>query len=172
MLYTPTENNSIVTRQLLSELLTSQKKKLIALPAPMNLQGKTQTDNKLPDLMTELLDKLKQQGCEWLYLPPDSGVGALAKEIIIPAAHKLGLPTFASTEQLMDAGSLMGLVCSYFEVGQFAGFKAVQILRDGQFAGQIPVETIKKYRLKINSKTARILGKIPPLELFGVASFQ
>jgi putative tryptophan/tyrosine transport system substrate-binding protein len=176
MLYTPTENNSIVTGQLLNELLSKQNKKLIALPIPLNAQGQAKTDDKLPELTTELttelLDKLKQQGCEWLYLPPDSGVGSLAKEIIIPAAHRLGLPTFASTEQLMDAGSLMGLVCSYFEVGQFAGFKAVQILRDGQFAGQIPVETIKKYKLKINSKTARTLGKVPPLELFGVASFQ
>ncbi|MCE2745342.1 MAG: ABC transporter substrate-binding protein [Burkholderiales bacterium] len=172
MLYTPTENNSVVTKQLLHDLLNSQKKKLIALPIPVNAQGQAGTMDKLRYLITELLDELKQQRCEWLYLPPDSLVGSLAKELIIPAAHQRGLATFASTEQLMDAGSLIGLVCSYFEVGQFAGFKAMQILRGKQFAGQIPVETIKKYKLKINSNSARVLGKIPPLELFGVASFQ
>ena len=40
----------------------------------------------------------------------------------------VNLPTFASTEQLMETGALTGLVSRYHSIGQFTAYKAEQIL--------------------------------------------
>lgn len=166
MLYNPAENNSKVTHQLLESVLKKQGKTLKVERADLDANGKPLANN-----LTQKVKALKDAGSEWLYLPPDSFLGVHAEKKVIPAAHELGLPTFASTEQLMDAGALMGLVCSYFEVGQFAAFKARQILQQ-QFAGDIPVETLKTFSLVINPIHARALKLTPPLHLFGVAKFK
>lgn len=167
MIYTPTENNSIVTLDLMRSRLAKRGLELVAVPVDLNSDGKPTADT-----ITDKVAEIAKAGANWLYLPPDSFVGSNAKDKVIPAAHALGLPTFATTEQLMKAGSLLGLVCSYFEIGQFAGFKAMQILRNGTFAGKIPVETLQTYSLRINPEQARALNMTPPLPLFGVAKFQ
>lgn len=166
MLYNPAENNSKVTHQLLEGELKKQGKSLNVELVKLDSYGKPTTDH-----LVDQVKRLKHAGSEWLYLPPDSFLGVHAKKTVVPAAHELGLPTFASTEQLMDAGALIGLVCSYFEVGQFAAFKAKQII-DGVFAGEIPVETLKTFGLIINSQTAKALRLTPPLPIFGVARFK
>lgn len=166
MLYNPAENNSIVTHRLLENALKAQGKTLLVQRADLDANGKPLADN-----LPHKVQALKHAGAEWLYLPPDSFLGVHAEKTVIPAAHSLGLPTFASTEQLMDAGALMGLVCSYFEVGQFAAFKARQILQQ-RFAGDIPVETLKTFGLVINPNHAKALRLTPPLHLFGVAKFK
>ncbi len=167
MLYNPAENNSAVTHQLLEEVLKAQGKTLRVERADLDASGKPIADN-----LPQKVKALKDAGAQWLYLPPDSFVGVHAAKTVIPAAHDLGLPTFASTEQLMDAGALIGLICSYFEVGQFAGFKAKQIVQAKQFAGEIPVETLKTFSLVINPTKAKVLGLTPPLQMFGVAKFK
>lgn len=167
MLYNPAENNSTVTHQLLHEVLKTQDKTLLVERADLDSSGKPMADN-----LAQKVKTLKDAGAQWLYLPPDSFVGVNAAKTVIPAAHDLGLPTFASTEQLMDSGALIGLICSYFEVGQFAGFKAKQIVQAKEFAGQIPVETLKTFSLVINPAKAKALGLTPPLQMFGVAKFK
>lgn len=136
MVYTPTENNSLIIKDLMTQKLNQKGMEFIALPADTDQDGKPVANS-----LIEKIDQLAKAKVDWLYLPPDSFVGAHASSIVIPTAHNHGIPTFASTEQLMKSGALMGLVCSYFEIGQFAGFKASQILQNNLFAGKIPVET-------------------------------
>lgn len=167
MVYTPTENNSVVIRNLMAKKLEQNGMELIALPAELDPQGKP-----IASSLSGKVDQLAKAKIDWLYLPPDSFIGAHAQSSVIPAAHAHKIPTFATTEQLMKAGALLGLVCSYFEIGQFAGFKASQILENNLFAGKVPVETLQTYSLRINPERARALSMPPPLNLFNVAKFQ
>ncbi len=112
-----------------------------------------------------MVQSLKARGAQWLYLPPDSFLGTQAKERVIPVAHEAGLPTFAATEQLMNAGALAGLISRYAAIGAFAGYKAEQILR-GRAPQDIPVETLSRYSYLVNFKVARELKCVPPLSMF------
>ena len=87
----------------------------------------------------------------------------LAEGVIIPAAMNLGLPTFASTEQLMQAGALSGLVSRYYNVGQFTAHKAEQILVGKTAPAQIPVEALKRLSYQIRMPGAKRLNLPPPL---------
>jgi len=117
----------------------------------------------------EMIRELKQQKVDWLYLPPDSYLGTQAKAVIIPAAMEQGLPTFASTEQLMETGALTGLVSRYHSIGQFTAYKAEQILVHKVQASRIPVETLTRFSLQVRMDVAEALRLPPPLPMFNYA---
>ena len=117
----------------------------------------------------EMIRELKQQKVDWLYLPPDSYLGTQAKAVIIPAAMEQGLPTFASTEQLMETGALTGLVSRYHSIGQFTAYKAEQILVHKVQASRIPVETLTRFSLQVRMDVAEQLKLPPPLPMFNYA---
>ncbi|MBU3600597.1 ABC transporter substrate-binding protein [Polynucleobacter sp. 30F-ANTBAC] len=159
-LYTSTEQNSIST---LNELKTLAKEfKFQLIDYSFNLDnGKPTSDG-----YEQLILKMKLNGAEWLYLPPDSFLGTQAKEKIIPFAHQEKIATFASTEQLMDAGALTGLFSKYYNVGDYAGFKAGKILYENIRASDINIDTLSKFSYNVNMDTAKSLNRIPPLSLF------
>ena len=101
VLYTPTEKNSVVVlediRRLGREMGFHTVERTFRLDAARK---------PIPDGAADLVRELKEAGAQWLYLPPDSYLGTLAEAVIIPAAMQHGLPTFASTEQLMQAGEI------------------------------------------------------------------
>jgi putative ABC transport system substrate-binding protein len=117
----------------------------------------------------EMVRELKQQNVEWLYLPPDSYLGTITKSVVIPAAMAAGLPTFASTEQLMETGALTGLVSRYHSVGQFTAYKAEQILVNRVPPQRIPVETLTRFALQVRMDVAEQLKLPPPLPMFNYA---
>lgn len=117
----------------------------------------------------DLVRRLRSDGADWLYMPPDSFLSTQARDVVVPAALAQGLPAFASTEQLMSAGALLGLVSHYYNVGQFAAYKAERILAGRTPAGQIPIETLARFSLQIDLRVARRLGVLPPLEMFNYA---
>ena len=164
MIYTPTEQNSVVVVEEVREV--SKRLGFTVVARPFRLDAnKRVTSEGAADMVREL----KQQNVEWLYLPPDSYLGTQTKAIIIPAAMAVGLPTFASTEQLMETGALTGLVSRYHSIGQFTAFKAEQILVNKVPASKIPVETLSRFALQVNMDVAEQLKLPPPLPMFNYA---
>src|SRR5262249_47040594 len=99
ILYTPTEQNSVVVVEEVREVTNRLGSTGTAKPHKRDAKKKV-TAEGAPEMVREL----KQQNAEWLYLPPDSYLGTQTKGVIIPAAMQVGLPAFASTEQLMETG--------------------------------------------------------------------
>jgi putative tryptophan/tyrosine transport system substrate-binding protein len=164
VLYTPTEKNSVVVleeiRRLGREMGFHTVERTFRLDA---------TRKPVADGAADLVRELKEGGAQWLYLSPDSFLGTLAEGVVIPTAMSLGLPTFASTEQLMQAGALSGLVSRYYNVGQFTAHKAEQILVGKTPASQIPVETLKRFSYQIRMPAAKRLNLPPPLPMLSYA---
>ena len=79
------------------------------------------------------------------------------------------LPTFAATEQLMEAGALTGLVSRYHSIGQFTAYKAEQILVQKVPPAKIPVETLTRFSLQVRMDVAEQLKLPPPLPMFNYA---
>jgi putative tryptophan/tyrosine transport system substrate-binding protein len=164
ILYTPTERNSVVLLDEIRKLGRKMGFKTVERKFRLDASGKVTAEGAV-----ELVHQIKQANAQWLYLPPDSFLGTQAKDVIIPAAMAAGLPTFASTEQLMDTGALTALVSPYFTVGQFTAHKAKQILVDGVPAKDIPVETLKRLSFKVRMDAVEQLNLPPPLSLFNYA---
>lgn len=157
-LYTPTENNSIVTIDELRKTAQRYDVELIATPFELH-DGKPVATNAV-----EALKKMSDSGVEWLYLPPDRFLGVQARDLVIPTAHKLSLITFASTEQLMQAGAAFGLVCPYFELGVLAANKAKLILVNKRHPEHILIDTVERFTHQINEEAVQRLGvKIPQM---------
>lgn len=163
ILYTPTERNSVVVLEEVRRLGRDAGFHTVERTFRLDAQRKPISDGA-----ADMVRELKEAGAQWLYLPPDSFLGTLAESIVIPAATQLGLPTFASTEQLMQAGALSGLVSRYYNVGEFTGFKAEQILL-GAKASSIPVEPLKRLSYQIRMPVARKLNLPPPLPMLSYA---
>ena len=164
ILYTPTEQNSVVVVEEVREVSKRLGFSVIAKPLKLDANKKV-TAEGAPEMVREL----KQQNAEWLYLPPDSYLGTQAKSVIIPAAMSVGLPTFASTEQLMETGALTGLVSRYHAIGQFTAYKAEQILVNKVPPQRIPVETLTRFALQVRMDVAEALKLPPPLPMFNYA---
>ena len=164
VLYTPTEKNSIVVLDEIRKIGLERKFNIVSRTFRLDANRKVSAEGA-----AELVRELKEARAEWLYLPPDSFLGTLAQDVIIPAAMEVGLPTFASTEQLMQAGALSGLVSKYYSVGQFTAHKAEQILLGKQQASTIPIETLKRFSYQIRISAAEKLKLPPPLPMFNYA---
>jgi putative tryptophan/tyrosine transport system substrate-binding protein len=164
VLYTPTERNSVVIVEELRRLGRQSGFHTVERTFRLDASRKPTVDGA-----ADLVRELKEAGAQWLYLPPDSFLGTVAQDVIIPAAMELGLPTFASTEQLMQAGALSGLVCRYYNIGQLTAYKAEQILLSKVPPTQIPVETLKRFSYQISMPVARKLKLPPPLPMMGYA---
>ena len=164
ILYTPTEQNSVVVVEEVREVSKRLGFSVIAKPLKLDANKKV-TAEGAPEMVREL----KQQNAEWLYLPPDSYLGTQAKNVIIPAAMAVGLPAFASTEQLMETGAVAGLVSRYHSIGQFTAYKAEQILVNKVAPAKIPVETLTRFALQVRMDVAEQLKLPPPLPMFNYA---
>ena len=164
ILYTPTEQNSVVVVEEVREVSKRLGFTVIAKPLRLDANKKV-TAEGAPEMVREL----KQQNVEWLYLPPDSYLGTIAQKVIIPAAMAVGLPAFASTEQLMETGAVAGLVSRYHSIGQFTAYKAEQILVNKVPPAKIPVETLTRFALQVRMDIAEQLKLPPPLPMFNYA---
>ncbi|MGE5097327.1 MAG: ABC transporter substrate-binding protein [Betaproteobacteria bacterium] len=164
ILYTPTEQNSVVVVDEVRDVAKRLGFTVIARPLRMDAQKRVTSEGA-----PEMIHELKQQKVDWLYLPPDSYLGTQAKNVIIPAAMAERLPTFASTEQLMETGALTGLVSRYHSIGQFTAYKAEQILVQRVPPAKIPVETLTRFSLQVRMDVAEQLKLPPPLPMFNYA---
>jgi len=60
-------------------------------------------------------------------------------------------------------------VSHYYNVGLFAGFKAEKILLRSTRAGDIPIETLKRFSFLVNMETARKINFYPPVMILKFA---
>ena len=78
----------------------------------------------------------------------------------------MALPKLA----VRQGGALVGLISRYHSVGQLAAAKAVDILVHRKAPADIPIETLKRFSLLINMRTAKQLGGVyPPIDMLNYA---
>lgn len=164
VLYTPTERNSVVVLDEIRKLGNEKGFYTVSRTFRLDANRKVTAEGA-----ADLVRELKEAKAQWLYLPPDSFLGTLAQEVIIPTAMEIGLPTFASTEQLMQAGALSGLVSRYHSIGQFTAHKVEQILVGKQAPESVPIETLKRFSYQIRMSAAERLKLPPPLPMLNYA---
>ena len=164
VLYTPTEKNSVVVIDEIRRLGHARGFDTVERMFRLDANRKPSADGA-----ADLVRELKEAKAQWLYLPPDSYLGTLAQDVIIPAAMAAGLPTFASTEQLMQAGALSGLVSRYHSIGQYTAHKVEKILVDKLAPAAVPMDSLTRYSYQVSMTAAERLKLPPPLPMFSYA---
>jgi putative ABC transport system substrate-binding protein len=165
VLYNAGEPNSVATSAALRELASRRGFAVIEQAFERGADGRP-----TPEGIEDKVAALQRAGAEWLYLGPDTYLFSQV-ERIAAAAMALKLPTFSATEGalLSPAPVLAGLVASYYTIGQFAGFKAEQILAKGVRARDIPIETLTRFSFVVRMDVAKALDILPPVSLFNHA---
>ena len=163
VIYSPAESSSVLTVKALEQASGPAGFELLALPVPLNA-----AKDLIPESLPELVQSLKQRQTDWLYVPTGTTLQVHRVELT-NAALEARLPSFAATERFISfANGLAGLVCRYYNIGQFTGFKAEQILR-GMKPEAIPVQTLNRFSFIINMRTANTLRFYPPLSMLSYA---
>jgi putative ABC transport system substrate-binding protein len=163
IIYNPLERNSILTVDALKTELAKLGGELIESPVRI-ADGEPVVAG-----LSELVKRLKDDGADWLYIPPDTFLQQ-HRNLLTNSALQAGLPAFTSTEPyIRDSNALFGLVCRYYNIGQFTGRKAEQILREGAKPSELPVETLNRFSLLVNMRAANKLKLYPPMNMLRYA---
>ena len=164
IVYSQNEKNSVLASARLTKLAQQAG-------ATVKVEGiKTDADGK-PTVqgLASTLSELLADKPDWLYLPSDSFLIAHAAAAVTQA-QVAGVPVFAATEEpVRQSGALAGLVSPYYAAGQFAGFKAEQILSGKRKASELPLDTLARFTYLVNIHSARQLRRYPPLALLRYA---
>lgn len=165
VLYNDAELNSKATTDGLRRLAATQDFELIEQTFARDAKG-----NPTGSDIEEKVAAMKQAGAEWLYLGPDSYLFTQIPRVAA-AALAVRLPTFSATEASLNLAApvLTGLVANYYTIGQFAGYKAEQILVKGMRPRDIPIETLSRYSFIVRMDVAKQLDILPPVSLFNYA---
>lgn len=164
--FNPQESNARLTVARIEELAARDGFKVVAEPATIGADGKPD-----PASIPEKVRAVKDRGAGWLYIPPDSFLN-VNRDLLTGSATEIGLPSFAGAENFIrDSHGLLGLVSRYYNVGQFTGYIAEQILAGGKTPSEIPIESLDRFSLLVNMQTAHALGFYPPMSMLTIAEF-
>ncbi len=166
VLYNPTEASPVSTVHELRQFAEQDDFgfALSEWPVPLDDNGTPQAD-----ALADLIARIAETRPDFLYLGPDSFL-AVHRALVTAEARKHGLPTFVSSEVYVREGeALAGLISNYYNVGQYCGYKAEQILSHGMDPADIPFDTLKRFSYLVNLKTARELRFYPPIAILNFA---
>jgi putative ABC transport system substrate-binding protein len=164
VIYTPQEKNSSLTVKELKELAPRFSLNLELAPVPLDMHNQTSVEGVRRAVETVIAHKP-----QFIYLPSDSFLIKNAS-VVVHAANEAGIPVFSATEAPIRVnGALLGLVSTYYNVGELAAYKAASILQKKHKAADIPVEFLHRFTYLVNMGTAKKLDIYPPLAVVKMA---
>ncbi len=164
IIYSPNEPNSLVNVSELQRLSVNYNFRLFPFPVGLDASGQAKVDN-----LGELIANAAAINPQFLYLGPDSFIGANRKAITA-YANANRVATFSATDvMLADAEGLYGLVSPYEDVGRLAGQKMQEILFEDIPPQDIPIETLQRFSYRIRMDVARHLTIFPQMSLLSYA---
>lgn len=164
VVYNPLEKNSTLAVRELETMASSFGLAVLAVPVVLDSAGKPS-----PEGIVAAMQTLVAKKPQFIYIPSDSFLIKNA-DMVVRSARRAMIPVFAATEApIRNDGALLGLVSTYFNVGELAAYKAEQILTRKAAVSQIPVETLNRFTYLVNMGAAKNLGVYPPLSVVKMA---
>ena len=163
VIYNPKEKNSTLQVKALKVASEQAGLTLVTYPLP------DAVDHLSDEYFSEFVNLLSDRSVDIAYLPSDSFLISHAKSLV-KRVHDAGVPVFSATEgPIRKAGAYMGIVSRYYNVGQFAAYKAEQVLFKGKKVSEVPVETLKRFSFIVNMDAAKHLDLYPPITIMQTA---
>jgi len=160
VIYNSAEKNSTLSVKILKKLAKEEGWELLDRPVPKDENGKPSKE-AVPGLVAELAAQKPQ----WFYQGPDSFLN-INRDLYTSEVVKHGIPVFAAGENpVRTSNALLGVVNRYYNIGQFTGARAEQVLLHGKKPGEMKIESPSRFSIIINMKTAKSLSNYPPMNL-------
>jgi len=163
IVFNPLENNAVITARKIQMLSAKFGMSVYLYPL--------RTKNSKPDLssLSSVIDTMLEDNVQLAYLPPDSYIISQGKGIV-DSLHQQGIATFSATESpIRKHNALFGIVSRYYNVGEFAGHKAEQILTNKSTPQAVPIEPLSQYSYIVNIGAARTLDYYPPVSILKIS---
>lgn len=161
----PKEPNTQLVLEGLQPLAREMGFEVVSETVPLDAEG-----NPDAKALPALIRRIAQAQVDFLYIGPSTFLAYTHRDLVTQAALDARLPTFCATESVVrQAGCMFGLFANGSNIGRFAAYKALQVLVERTPVEQVPAETLQRFSLLINMKTARALELYPPLGLLNVA---
>lgn len=142
--YNTGEQNSVVQIAAVKEALEAAGVELVEAAVSTSAEVKTAAES--------LVGKVDS-----FYIITDNTVVS-ALESVVDVANTNKLPMMVGELDSVERGGLGAFGFSYYDIGFEAGQKAIEILKDGKNAGDIPATYPANLKLTINQKTLDNLG--------------
>lgn len=163
IIYNPLEHNSVLTA-----------KKMMAIAPQFNMDislyplGLIKNQPNIASL-DNIVEKMKSNHIDLAYLPPDSYIIANGKQVV-EKLQSANIPTFSATETpIRKYDALFGVVSRYYNAGQFAAYKAEQILDHKKKVSNIPIDSLSQYSYIVNMEAAKQLDYYPPVSILKIS---
>ena len=136
---------------------------VVSEPVPLRADGAPD-----PTAIPAVVQRLKAQGADWLYLGPDTFVAYTHRRLTTQAAARAGLPAFSANESaVLDGDALLGVYSPAADMARYVAFKAAQVLNGEQAIARSSVDTLQRFRAVVNLCAARALKMPPPPAVSG-----
>ncbi|AMC34990.1 ABC transporter substrate-binding protein [Janthinobacterium sp. B9-8] len=164
VIYNSQEKNAVLAVQGLEKIAAKYKLSLDLAPVALDENNKPSVEGIKIAAQT-LLEKKPQ----FIYIPSDSFMIKNARTVV-QVAQAAKIPVFSATEApIRNDGALLGLVSTYFNVGELAAYKAEQILLKKERVSKIPIDSLNRFTYLVNMGAAKKLGVYPPLAVIKFA---
>jgi len=164
VIYSPSELNSVLNTKQLSDL-----------SEPMNFQLVTRTytvdesGNPLEGQLPKLMQQMKDEDVDIIYVG-SSSYNLQNSDEFTNAAIGSGLPVASAYEVMVtQSNGLLAVANRYYNVGRLAARQAEQVLFYDRQPGTLPISSLSRYSVFINTRVARKLDNFPPIQLLRFA---
>lgn len=148
VLYSPGEKNSEAQLRDLQKIQATYRIEIIPVPITRK--------EDLPQLLPEVV-----RSSDAIFVTGSTLVNSQIS-MVVDLATKGKVITITHLEDLVEKGVLFGVCTNSYNLGRLAGEKAARILK-GEKPSSIPIETLKKFDVILNLRTASAGGfRIPP----------
>ncbi|MGM7635298.1 ABC transporter substrate-binding protein [Bacillus sp. Hm123] len=141
VIYNAGEQNSVAQVEAVEKVMKENGLKIV----PVTVS----TSSEVKQAAESLVGK-----ADMIYIVTDNTVVS-ALESVIQVANKEDIPMFVGELDSVKRGGFAAFGFEYYDIGYEAGQMAVQILKDGEKPGDLPVQPPQNLKLLINEKAAK-----------------
>ena len=109
------------------------------------------------DDIARTMRALRRGDVDAMLMVPNAPIDNALRDIILPEAHRLGLPIMGFSRPMAESGTVAAYGASFYDMGNQAARLAVKVLQ-GVPPRNIPFETPKQYFYTINRDVLEALG--------------
>lgn len=158
LVYNDTELNAVLVADEIKRVAANEGFEVVERIVDTDAEG-----NPRPEDIPEAISEIASRDVDFLYVGSSSFILEHADAFTLSALeHDVPVATAYET-MVRDSHGLISVASPYYNVGQLAGFQAVQILADGKEPGQLEIAGLDRFTVLVNIDTAHALGLYPPM---------
>ena len=158
LVYNDTELNALLKADEIKRVAAEQGFAVVERIIENDADGNPLVED-IPDAVADIAAR----DVDFLYVGSSSFILENADTFTLAALTHVVPVATAYEAMVRNSHALISVATPYYNVGQLAGFQAVQILVDGIEPGDLPIAGLDRFTVLVNIETAHALRLYPPM---------